>query len=388
MKRLKLDPDNANLGTDEGRALVRESLLRCGAGRSILADKNGVLMAGNKTYEQALELGLEIEEIETTGDKLIVIIRKDLDLETDSKAKELAIADNRTSEIGLKWSLPTLEKIAEEADFSWLFPDGIYGEEGEAEASDNREDDGGGGEDPNQIEPRCQPGEVWRLGRHRLLCGDSCDEDLVIRFLSDVTPEVLWSDPPYGMNCQQKDGSIGGGSGEIEAKNYPIIHGDNDKTIAIASFKLYNKLFPKVPQIWWGANHYSECFPSSPCWIVWDKQNGETDFADAELAWTNSNTAVRVFRWTWNGYVKQGEASQEKRCHPNQKPVEMVSWYWDNYANNTKLMFDPFLGSGTTIMAAQKHPERMVYGMEIMPEYCEVVLRRWEKVTGGVAEKV
>jgi DNA modification methylase len=228
-------------------------------------------------------------------------------------------------------------------------------------------------------------GSIWKLGRHRLICADSTNEETISLLLGDTNVEVVWSDPPYGVNCQKKDGRIGSRG---KAKSYPIIHGDNDKSIAIASFKLYNKLFPKVPQIWWGANHYSECFPSSPCWIVWDKQNGETDFADAELAWTNFNTAVRIFRWTWNGYVKQGEAAQEKRCHPNQKPVEMVSWYWEKYAPGSTVMLDPFLGSGTTIMAAQKHPERTVFGMEIMPEYCEAILRRWEKITGCVAEKV
>ena len=228
-------------------------------------------------------------------------------------------------------------------------------------------------------------GDVWQLGRHRLLCGDSCDRNLVFQFLDGTGPELIWADPPYGAKSQHKNGTIGGGSERAEAKKYPLIYGDEDNSIAIITFNTYCELYPSVPQIWWGANYYSEVLPSSSCWVVWDKQNGASHFADVELAWTNQRTASRLFQWKWNGYIKRGEASGKKRCHPHQKPVEMVNWYWDKYAKNAKILFDPFIGSGTTIIAAEKSQDRMVYGIELMPEYCEVTIRRYEEETGDTA---
>lgn len=246
---------------------------------------------------------------------------------------------------------------------------------------------------------RVQPGETWQLGRHRLCCGSSLDESVIKGLLLGAgQPGLIWSDPPYGIKIQNKDGRIGGGSkGKVstfsrgrpvdaEARAYPIIAGDDTTDTAIAAFRLCQRLFPKAAQIWWGANHYSHGLPFSRCWIVWDKLNGATSFADCELAWTNQKTAVRKFAWRWNGMVKQGMAANERRMHPNQKPVELVEWFWRKYAKTGPLCFDPFLGSGTSIIAAERlSDEHTVYGCELMPEYCEVILQRWEAFTGSKA---
>ncbi|MBI2758782.1 MAG: hypothetical protein HYX49_08900 [Chloroflexi bacterium] len=99
MTGLKQDSHNANKGTDRGRELLKHSLQELGAGRSILADKNGNIIAGNKTFEQASALGLKMREIETNGDELVVVKRNDLDLYDGNKARELAYADNRVAEL-------------------------------------------------------------------------------------------------------------------------------------------------------------------------------------------------------------------------------------------------------------------------------------------------
>lgn len=250
-------------------------------------------------------------------------------------------------------------------------------------------------------EPRAKLGDIWALGRHRLLCGDSTDPEQLNKLLRDVsgkkiTPDLIWSDPPYGMKCQKKDGRIGSGDAGrvkglgLEAKSYPLIHGDDTIDIAIASFEICEQLYPNAIKIFWGANHYSQGLPSSSCWIVWDKLNGDTCFADCELAWTNLKIAVRKFDFLWNGALKQGEAAKSKRIHPNQKPVEMVTWFWDNYCKDAITCFDPFLGSGTSIIAAEnnKQKELTVYGCEIMPIYCEVIMQRWEQKTGLICEKI
>ncbi len=201
-------------------------------------------------------------------------------------------------------------------------------------------------------------------------------------------PDLIWSDPPYGIKCQKKNGTIGGSSGEIHSKKYPHIAGDGSTETAISSFNLCQELFPTAVQVWWGANHYCEGLPNSSCWIVWDKLNGDNNFADCELAWTNQKSAVRKFSFMWNGLIKQGESANKKRMHPNQKPVEIVTWFWDKYCEDKLLCFDPFLGSGTSIIAAEKDGDRIVYGCELMPEYADLVLQRWEQESGKMAELI
>jgi len=111
--KLKFDDKNANRGTERGRELVRKSLQKYGAGRSILVDKNGKVIAGNKTLEQAIAEGIEIEMVKSDGKRLIVHQRTDLDLDKDPAARELAIADNRTSELGLDWDFDEIQAMSE-----------------------------------------------------------------------------------------------------------------------------------------------------------------------------------------------------------------------------------------------------------------------------------
>jgi hypothetical protein len=109
LEDLAQDPNNANLGTERGATLLETSLQKHGAGRSILADKNGVIIAGNKTAEISAKLALPIRVIETDGTELVVVQRTDLDLETDASARELAYADNRVGQLNLEWDIPLLE---------------------------------------------------------------------------------------------------------------------------------------------------------------------------------------------------------------------------------------------------------------------------------------
>lgn len=118
---LKPDPQNANLGTERGSQLLKKSLEDLGAGRSIVVDKNGVTIAGNKTLEQAAEVGLKLVEIETDGTALVVVKRTDLDLLEDEKARQLAIADNRVQELSLNWDTEVLLEQAQDIDLSEFF---------------------------------------------------------------------------------------------------------------------------------------------------------------------------------------------------------------------------------------------------------------------------
>jgi hypothetical protein len=141
LSNFSADPNNANMGTDKGRRMLSQSLQDLGAGRSILVDRNGVIIAGNKTAEAAIAEGLEDAiVVQTQGDKVVVVQRTDLDLTTDPKAKQLAIADNRIAEIDLSWDAEALQKLAEEVDLSWLEVDDNFFEELEAMENEELDD--------------------------------------------------------------------------------------------------------------------------------------------------------------------------------------------------------------------------------------------------------
>jgi hypothetical protein len=173
----------------------------------------------------------------------------------------------------------------------------------------------------------------------------------------------------------------------IEVGKYAPIIGDDTIDTAVSSATVALSLFPKAVQFWWGGNYYASALPNSSCWIVWDKQN-TGNFADAELAWTNQGTAVRIFQHMWNGLMKASEKGQ-RRVHPTQKPIALAEWAFEKYGKLDDAIFDPFLGSGMSIIAAQQmEGTRKVIGFELSPEYCTIILERFQRFSGINAELV
>ena len=239
----------------------------------------------------------------------------------------------------------------------------------------------------NKIVSRVKLGEIWQLGRHKIACGDSTIESNVKALLGDRFDDVgmVWADPPYGINVVSKDGSLG-----VTPKGrYAQVLGDETKEVAYKFFSICQKLFKNTIQIFWGANHYASIVGDSSCWIVWDKQDGKTvTFADCELAWTNIQQPARMFKHIWDGFRRDSERG-DLRVHPTQKPVALCEWAFEKYGSSDDLIFDPFLGSAPSIIAAQKmEGNRTVYGFELSPDYCEVIIQRFEKLTGIEAKLV
>ena len=173
-------------------------------------------------------------------------------------------------------------------------------------------------------------------------------------------------DPPYGIDINNQSQGKGGGV----ARKIDYTKKDWDKT---APEIIYFNELRRVSknQIIWGANHFISRLPiDSSCWIVWDKDNGETDFADCELAWTSFKTAVRRFKWTWAGMRQQNMKHKEERIHPTQKPIALYKWLLMNYASEGNLILDTHLGSGSSRIAAYDLGYDFV-GFEIDPEYYE-----------------
>lgn len=236
---------------------------------------------------------------------------------------------------------------------------------------------------PEHVEPKSKLGDLYVLGNHRLLCGDSTSIDAVERLMNGEKADMVFTDPPYGISIVgggKSFGSVGGGK-IVKANNYAPVIGDETTDTARDVYNLCVTLNIPV-MIFWGGNHYASNLPDSSCWIVWDKDN-TGNFADAELAWTNQKTAVRIFKHTWNGLIKASERG-EKRCHPTQKPIALAEWCFDMYGKESKSVMDLFGGSGSTLIACEK-TNRKCFMMELDPHYCDVIVARWEKYSGQKA---
>jgi hypothetical protein len=208
MADLKLDPQNANRGTPRGRGMVERSLQQYGAGRSILISADDIALAGNKTLEIARELGIPVQVIESDGRTLYAIKRTDLSYD-DPRARELAIADNRASETGLEWDPEVLQGFLDDGldlEQFWFedeLADLLAGDAGDVQ----------GLTDPDDVpeppaDPITKPGDVWLLGEHRVMCGDSTVVTDVDRLMQGRKADMVFTDPPYGIDYQDVKGKF------------------------------------------------------------------------------------------------------------------------------------------------------------------------------------
>lgn len=171
--------------------------------------------------------------------------------------------------------------------------------------------------------------------------------------------DCLICDPPYGL--QEARGKNKSRTNLAVAKDYGVADWDDEPPTQTELLKL--QYWTKY-QIIFGGNYFH--LPPSKCWLVWDKVNSG-DFADCELAWTNLDKAVRMFRYMWNGMLKE---NPEHRVHPTQKPVQLFSWCIKQCPEDVKSLIDPYMGSGSSLLAAKRFGLKAV-GYEICESYCE-----------------
>lgn len=351
-------------------ANVAESIRQYGFVQPIVADGDGVIVIGHCRYAAAKKLGMAT----------VPVVR--VDELTPEQVDTLRIVDNKTNESPWDFDLLSADLLSLDLsafDFDFGIPSMEECADDESvEPEDQTEDIPQAVEDePPEVDETAEPiaklGDIWQLGRHRLMCGSSTDKDSVLKLTENNPIYLIYTDPPYGMNAVSKSGVL--------SKNYKTdIMGDDDNSVAISAFMLASEMYRNTNQIWWGANYYTECLPSSECWIVWDKNNGASDQTDCELAWANFRSVVRKFTM----------ASEKKnRVHPTQKPVklfaEIVKKFDKN--NNFKTVLDLFGGSGSTLIACEQL-NRTCYMMELDPKYCDVIIKRWETLTGEKAIKI
>lgn len=215
------------------------------------------------------------------------------------------------------------------------------------------------------------------IGGTTLYSGDCMD---VMKQYSDKYFDLAIVDPPY-FEGPNRTGYYGKGYSSLgvqRAKYY-----DEIKSWSVPEAEYFAEL-QRVSrhQIIWGANHFADRFNSAaPGWIVWDKLNGASSFADVELAYCSMDCAARIFRYVWNG-MHQGQyggnkALNEVRIHPTQKPVALYEWLLDNYAKAGQRILDTHLGSGSSAIAANSRGFEFV-GTELDPDHFESACRRVE----------
>lgn len=194
--------------------------------------------------------------------------------------------------------------------------------------------------------------------------------------LPDKAFDLAIVDPPYGIN---RGGGKMGGDCLAKNKEYKVFAGGDLNPPNADYFEELMRVSKN--QIIWGANHFISKIPfDRSCWIVWNKDNGENNFADCELAWTSFKTAVRMFTWKWQGMLQQNMKNKEVRIHPTQKPVALYEWLLMNYAKDGDKILDTHLGSGSSRIAAHKLGFEFV-GCELDKDYFEAQEKRFKTET-------
>jgi DNA modification methylase len=353
---------NARTHSDEQIAEIAGSIKAFGFNNPVSVDKDNSIIAGHGRVLAARKLGM---------DKVPVVMLEHL---TESERKAYVLADNRIAlNSGWDTSMLSLElqDLQDKIDLSLLGfdPDELDALLNPIEETEGLTDEDAVPDVPD--EPKTKLGDIYILGKHRLMCGDSTSIGDVDKLMIGVYPDLIHTDPPYGMNAVSKSAVL--------KKNYKIdIMGDNNPDVAKDAFNLIYGLYPNAKQIWWGANYYCSVLPDSECWLVWDKNNGQSDQTDCELAWANFRSVVRQFTQS---------SEKTNRVHPTQKPVSLMEWIIKRFNLSSKTIADFFGGSGSTLIAAEKNGLQ-AYIMEFDPKFCDVIVKRWEDFTGKTAQLV
>ncbi len=386
INNLKSDHKNARKRTDRSAALIAESLKRYGAARSIVIDEDGRILAGNGTVEGAKKAGInKVRIIEAEGDELIAVRRTGL---SEDEKVGLAIADNRSSDLS-EWDNEMLRQLSEEHDLTpWFEDDELLAEVLEPEQ---------GKTDPDDVpeppkEPITKPGDLWILGNHRLLCGDSTDTVALERLMENKPADLWLTDPPYNVSYEGKTKDA------LTIKNDSMKDGEfrqflHDVYVAANCF-----LRPGAIFYIWHADSEGYNFRGAAAdtgWkvrqcLIWLKSTlvmGRQDYQ-----WKHEPC---LYGWTdgaahyWGSDRKQTtilEFDKPRRNgeHPTMKPVELFQYQMANSTKQGDVVLDSFGGSGTTIIAAERI-HRKARLMELDPAYCDVIVKRWEDFTGNTA---
>jgi DNA modification methylase len=347
--------------------------------RPIVVNADMVVLGGNMRLKACKEAGLK---------DVAIIKAEDL---TEDQQKQFIIKDN----VGFgEWDWEDLANnwdVEQLTDWGLDIPD-FKPEVLEAEEDEFEVPDGG-------IETDIVLGDLFEIGEHRLLCGDSTDSDQVAKLMNGQKADMVFTDPPYGMKLNadysgaKSSLSFFGEKGVKGGKKYDNIIGDHDDFTP----ELINTIFAcfnDCKEIFiWGADYFAELLPNKNdgSWVVWDKRaNGNDDIAEDkssdkmygstfELCWSKNKHKRDIARVKWAGIFGTEKEFDHKRHHPTQKPSLLPQWFFNKWGKENDLIADLFLGSGSTMVASHQL-KRKCYGMELDPKYCQVIVDRMVKL--------
>jgi DNA modification methylase len=329
-------------------------------------DNKYVVLGGNMRLKASKELGLK---------ELPIILADDW---TEEQKAEFLIKDN----VGFgdwDWSVLTTEWNVENlSEWGLDVPLDFSVQELEAQEDDFVVPEGG-------IETDIVLGDLFEIGEHRLLCGDSTCSDTVAKLMNGEKADMVFTDPPYGMFLDAEGFDNMPTAKGTTHKSYSNVIGDGSDFTP----ELINTIFAcfaDVKEVFiWGADYFAELLPNKNdgSWIVWDKrQEGGMDKmfgASFELCWSKTKHKREIARVLWAGYFGMSKDDTKTRVHPTQKPIDLASFFFNKWGNENDLVADLYLGSGSTMVASHQL-KRKCYGMELDPKYCQVIIDRMIKL--------
>ena len=351
----------------------------------LVIDANNVIVCGHTRLKAALKLGC----------KSVPCIRAD-DL-SDEQIKAFRLADNKVSEVA-QWDMGKLQVELAEIDNIDMEQFGFEDLEIDVgEPAEIQEDS-----IPEEVETRCKLGDLWQLGNHRLICGDSTDVKVIERLMGGGRADMVLTDPPYGMKLDTDYSSM---KNHLDfAKEKHFTGGKKYEQGKVDEF--HPEMISAVLAIdadevfLWGADYFAELLPNKNdgSWIVWDKRANGNDDIEAdyssdkmygscfELCWSKKRHKRDIARVKWAGVFGTEQEFDHKRYHPTQKPTNLSAWFLQRYSKEGQIIVDVFGGSGSTLIACEQL-NRKCYICELDEHYCDVIISRWENLTGNKAIK-
>jgi len=325
--------------------------------RPIVVNDEMIVLGGNMRLKACKEAGLK---------EVPIIKASNL---TEQQQKEFIIKDN----VGFgEWDW---EQLSNEWDVDELTEWGLdvpnFDTDEVLEAEEDDFDT-----TPPEI-PTTVLGDLYEIGEHRLLCGDSTCSDTVAKLMNGEKADLLLTDPPYGIdygNQLIKGEEYKEKTNKHGWRNFGNPEWDKSKP---ESGVLQYLCSITENQIIWGGNYFTDDLPPTMGWLIWDKGQRGFSLADGEMAWTSFNNALRIKEYA------RAKANQEEKNHPTQKPQIIIQWcfeYADRHSKNkANITLDAYLGSGSTMVASHQL-KRKCYGMELDPKYCDVIVNRMRKL--------
>ncbi|MDH4201392.1 MAG: DNA modification methylase [Phycisphaerae bacterium] len=391
--------DNNPRINDDAVDAVAASLKEFGFRQPIVVDGDGIIVCGHTRYKAALQLGLT---------KVPVHVATDL---TPEQIRAYRIADNKTADLA-EWDYDILPiELSELADAGFDMDLLAFDEKELNKLLDTEIQQGL--TDPDDIpdvpdEPISQSGDLWLLGSHRLLCGDSTNADDFKRLMDGHKAEMVFCDPPYNVNygATMKDTLRGKDGHKNRAGSKPgrkILNdnlGDNFGAFLKAACQQIVDHCSGAIYICMSSSELDtlqEAFRSVgghwSTFIIWAKNTFTMGRADYQRQYEPI-----LYGWPegakryWCGDRNQADVWEVNKprkndLHPTMKPVELILRAVTNSSKQGAIVLDPFMGSGSTLIACEQS-NRTCYGMELDPGYCDVVVQRWEEFTGNKAERI